>query len=132
MTNNIEQVVEYCLSEDLKTTLNKISRGRGLSPASTFAANITKIGATNNCDLEIIKIDSRSVSIRLNGKRKKVEILTEPDFNIASESRLIPPSRWFSDVNAKLKLQNKLKSNVLKAKEKVAISNGSLNRSDFI
>ena len=124
---------EINISEDLKITLNKISKGRGISPSSNFTSNLLKIGITPQCNISLISINknARCVSVKINGKQKKIEILTEKEFIVANKARLIPPEKWFKDMNNKIKLQNKLKENVIKAKTKLTKVNEKLALDDY-
>lgn len=130
MTSNKNSPLQ--LSEDLTTTLNKISRGRGISPSFNFIQSATKAGAQCENDIEIIKLErgQRFVSAKVKGKRKKIEILTEEELVIATSKNMLPPDKWFEEINSKLKLRRKLKKNVEEAKRR-QVSNIEINIDDF-
>ncbi|MCY9861480.1 hypothetical protein OTK49_02985 [Vibrio coralliirubri] len=110
------------ICHDMRTTISKVSRGRGFNPVATLMNNLVKAGANNQTELNVVELINRDrfAKVRINGRHKKIEILSEEEHQLAVQRHMIPPENWYKEVNAQLKLKVKLHDNVKKAKERLA------------
>lgn len=117
----MSNVVLPQICNDIKITVSKLNRGAEKSPVNTLIEKLVAEGANNSTEINIVEIPKRErhIVVRLDGEIKKIEVLSEEEFNQALERQAIPMPAWYDMTNHKLKLKLGLHDNVKKAKSKI-------------
>lgn len=109
----------------MRTTISKVSRGRGLNPVGNLLTNLTKAGVSQQTELNVVELLNRDrfAKVRINGRHKKIELLSAEEHEMAVRLNMLPPEDWYKEINSQLKLKVKLHDNVKKAKERMLSGN---------
>ena len=113
------------ICNDMRTTISKVSRGRGLNPVGNLLTNLTKAGVSQQTELNVVELLNRDrfAKVRINGRHKKIELLSAEEHEMAVRLNMLPPEDWYKEINSQLKLKVKLHDNVKKAKERMLSGN---------